>query len=297
MIKKAFTLVELVVIVTILIILSTIWLISYMWYSSDARDSLRLTDLVNIKKAIDINKINTWKLPQITNPVEIKVWTEIIFRQWTFWNATISDLKWLINKNPKDPLTKLEYSYSVTSDGKEYEIWGFLENDKFTLSTFPQANAWESITTAFIRWNYNGQFVKVISWNNVLALASPSITTNNQTVLDLEEISNQNLFVYDGFYNLPANFVDSKYSVYWSVKNRFLNTSNIEIFNWNISDLNQDINQLKFIENLQKAYKDTDLSNKSIINNLLNKDLNSSETLKDAKIMLNTLISDKISIK
>jgi len=46
-----------------------------------------------------------------------------------------------------------------------------------------------------------------------LAFASPSITTNNQTVLNLEDISNQNLFVYDGFYNLPANFVDSRYSV------------------------------------------------------------------------------------
>ncbi len=39
---KAFTLVELIVVITILAILSTIGFVSYSWFSSKARDSSRL---------------------------------------------------------------------------------------------------------------------------------------------------------------------------------------------------------------------------------------------------------------
>ncbi len=40
---KAFTLVELIVVITILAILWTIWFVSYTWFMSTARDSNRLT--------------------------------------------------------------------------------------------------------------------------------------------------------------------------------------------------------------------------------------------------------------
>lgn len=295
--KKAFTLVELIVVITILAILWTIWFTTYTGYTSEARDSSRLADLSNIKKAIDLYEINNSKLPEITSSFDVYFWANLLFSQWTFWSDTVPTLKWLINEVPKDPVTWDAYSYSLSQDKTEYETGWFLENEKLSYSPISKANAWTTIAQSVLRWNYNWQFIKIISWDNVLAFASPSITTNNTEVNSLQDVSNQNLFVYDGFYNLPANFVNSRYSVVWSTTNRFLNTDSIEIYNWTLVDLNQDVNQLRFIENLQNAYRDTDLSSKFIISKLLSKDLNSSETLKDAKIMLNTLVSDKISIK
>ena len=43
--KKAFTLVELIVVITILAILWTIAFISLQWYSRDSRDSVRISDM------------------------------------------------------------------------------------------------------------------------------------------------------------------------------------------------------------------------------------------------------------
>ena len=50
--KKAFTLVELIVVITILAILSTIWYISFQWYGLSSRDSVRLNDMKSIEKVL-----------------------------------------------------------------------------------------------------------------------------------------------------------------------------------------------------------------------------------------------------
>jgi len=293
--KKAFTLVELIVVITILAVLGTIGFISYTWYTSEARDSARLADMWNIKKAIDLYEINTWKLPEVTNPVEIKSGTQVIFNQGTFWNVTIAGLKWLISQNPKDPLTKLEYSYSLTFDKSEYELGWFLENDKVSFSPISQANAWEALTTALLRWNYNWQFVKVISWDNVSLYAAPSITVSDTSIEQLADLAEQNKFVYDGFYNLPANFASSKYNANWWNSKKYLNKDNIVLYNWTISDLNTDSNQLSLLSNLQSAYTDTDVSNQYIIKKIMDMDSNNQEeSLKSMKSMLSILVSDKI---
>ena len=51
-IHKWFTLVELVVVITILAILGTVALLSFRWYSWDARNSKRITDLNSIKNNV-----------------------------------------------------------------------------------------------------------------------------------------------------------------------------------------------------------------------------------------------------
>ncbi|MDF1682370.1 MAG: type II secretion system protein [Patescibacteria group bacterium] len=50
--KKAFTLVELIVVITILAVLGTIAFISLQGYSGEARDSKRLSDVNNLSKAV-----------------------------------------------------------------------------------------------------------------------------------------------------------------------------------------------------------------------------------------------------
>lgn len=51
--SDAFTLVELIVVITILAILGTIGFISIQGYSKSARDSSRVSDLVNLAKAME----------------------------------------------------------------------------------------------------------------------------------------------------------------------------------------------------------------------------------------------------
>ncbi|MDR1944565.1 MAG: type II secretion system GspH family protein [Candidatus Peribacteria bacterium] len=52
--KKAFTLVELIVVITILAILGTIAFISLQGYSADARNSKRTNDVASISQKISI---------------------------------------------------------------------------------------------------------------------------------------------------------------------------------------------------------------------------------------------------
>ncbi len=51
---SGFTLVELIVVITILVILGTIAFVNIGGYSSNARDSTRVSDLTNIAKGLDI---------------------------------------------------------------------------------------------------------------------------------------------------------------------------------------------------------------------------------------------------
>jgi prepilin-type N-terminal cleavage/methylation domain-containing protein len=55
--KNAFTLVELIVVITILAILGTIAFISLQGYSADARNSKRTSDLGNIQSAISLKQV------------------------------------------------------------------------------------------------------------------------------------------------------------------------------------------------------------------------------------------------
>jgi prepilin-type N-terminal cleavage/methylation domain-containing protein len=55
--KKAFTLVELIVVITILAILGTIAFISLQGYSADARNSKRTSDIGNIQSAISLKAV------------------------------------------------------------------------------------------------------------------------------------------------------------------------------------------------------------------------------------------------
>lgn len=56
---KAFTLSELIVVISILAILGTIALLTLSGYLKNARDSKRLTDLDNIKQTLELFRIDT----------------------------------------------------------------------------------------------------------------------------------------------------------------------------------------------------------------------------------------------
>ena len=59
--KKAFTLIELIVVITILAILWTIAFMSFIWYSVTSRDSLRISDIKTMKTWLELYHLQVWK--------------------------------------------------------------------------------------------------------------------------------------------------------------------------------------------------------------------------------------------
>lgn len=61
--KKGFTLVELIVVITILAILWTVAYLSFSWYSKDARDTTRASDIKLIENSIVLSLTKRWVVP------------------------------------------------------------------------------------------------------------------------------------------------------------------------------------------------------------------------------------------
>ncbi len=120
--KKAFTLVELIVVIIIIAILWTIAFISLQWYSKSARDVRRTTDIQNIKKSLELFILRTGKYPLPDNSGTVSYSWDLLRTQWTIWDTVSTNLSRNLNEKPLDPLTKIEYTYSVTNIQKEYEI-------------------------------------------------------------------------------------------------------------------------------------------------------------------------------
>ena len=121
--KYAFTLIELIIVVVILAILATIAFLTLWNYPTQARDTLRMTDLRNIEKAIELYKVKNWTYPKnnINNNFE-KI----------FWESNFLEV-WLLNTLPKDPITKKEYFYEA--DKNFYKLEAILEKwEKFILT-------------------------------------------------------------------------------------------------------------------------------------------------------------------
>lgn len=296
MTKKAFTLVELIVVVTILAILWTISFVTYSWHTLNARDSARIADLWNIHKVINVYEITNWSYPPVTDWVEIYHEWDILFTQWIFWQNTISKMGWIINQAPIDSLTWRHYSYSLAWNRINFQVWWYIEWNQLSKSIIPSANASTEFWKAVLQWNYNGQFISIINWENVKIVASPSITLNDLSDNDFSNIVNENKFVYDLYYNLPANYAWTRYSLNASNNSNFINTTDYLLFSWTISDLNLEENQILFLERLQNSYRNTDIENKFLVSRIFEYDLDSNRenSLKYSRWILNSFVSNKI---
>jgi prepilin-type N-terminal cleavage/methylation domain-containing protein len=164
--KKAFTLVELIVVIIILAILWTISFLSMQWYSKNARDSVRKSDIEIIIKSLDLHNTKTGLYPEPTNWTQVTYsWAEV-WTQWVIWKSVI-DVVDELTKIPLDPLTQLPYTYSRLNTKKEYEVATVLEweislnNDILSKNVYAD---WTQLWYAYVKWTYNWVVAKVTSW-------------------------------------------------------------------------------------------------------------------------------------
>ena len=148
-IQKAFTLVELIVVITILAILWTIAFILLSWYSAEARDAKRLTDIRNLYSKITIENTKWTSLEDLLNHEKTNSWIIINTETKTSeqWTVNFANL----NENPenfKDPKTGENYVFW-------YAKWTIERNWKQEIFSFIQlATISEVKQTTKLVWNY-----------------------------------------------------------------------------------------------------------------------------------------------
>ncbi len=301
---RAFTLVELIVVITILAILATIAFISLQWYSADARDSTRISDISSMKTSLELYNLDSWKYPSPTNWVNITYSGWIVWNQWKFWETVFANVVRL-DKIPKDPLTDKEYTFSVTSNRFEYQLWWIMESDTISmnnLNKWYEVNAWDIEATAYVAWNYNSIMAKTYSGATCNVLWVPTIITNDTNVTDLQQIINNNSFVYWWYNNLPSTFKDSKFKYDWGfpfTPNNVLAYTDTgscsELTSTTSSGTQARVSLIKW---LQDSYSGTILSNEWTINNIVNLSINvsnpSSEVVSFASNFVNNVLWSNI---
>lgn len=205
--KKAFTLVELIVVITILAILGTIAFISLQGYSGEAKNSKVTSDLRNIASAIETastrNSVTLWNVlktnTRVTTNNQVSSWTLSIGPKNLLLNNTASGVLYAVGNvdfasigqngedfkdpnavDPIDNTRQADYIFAmVTSpDFKAYQLAGqIIEND---------------VKKARI----NGTFYTA-SWSNAVWLISSATDTLNTELKDgdsLLPLLNPNLY-------------------------------------------------------------------------------------------------------
>jgi prepilin-type N-terminal cleavage/methylation domain-containing protein len=271
--KQAFTLVELIVVITILAILWTIAFISLQWYSKDARNSVRVSDMSRLKTSLELFQLDAWKYPITSDWVKITFsWSEV-WTQWEFWIDTFNNVEKL-DKIPTDPLTDRKYVYSTTNTRQEYQLAWISEWEGLALSNWllNQSLAWNKIATLNIKWNYNWKLTKVSTWGIDYILALPSLISSTWATT-LESIVSNDMLAYDGYKNLPLQYINSSYNPLGESSTLSLvNNNDYVVYSWAISLLSKSENQdlrRTLIENLQNAYTWTAIKNEWQIQSIL----------------------------
>lgn len=269
-IKQAFTLIELIVVISILAILWTISFISLNWYSADARDGSRLSDINNIKKSLELYSLKNGKYPLPDNGENVTYgWAVVVWKQWTIWEIVMSEIWKNLPAKPVDPLYGTEYVYSTLENAKEYQIMWLYEWDTIWWileTTYAAANPYVKVY-----WTYNWLYVKT---SNYIFPIPSIITSLDPAWLDLN-ITTIKSQVIDNGTNIPDMQSDKINVSTWT-----LNFSDFQVYNWTITNNSSDEDKLAVFKAMSDTYTDSSLVNNGIISTLLSK------TTDDEKIAL-----------
>jgi len=128
---------------TIAAILSTIWFISYLNYTSQTRDAVRWADLTNMNRILSIHNTSRLVYPSASEAVNISYSGTTLWSQWIFGSQTVAELGKIFG-DLIDPKYENKYTYSVTNNKKEYQLWALFENQE-AISTLWSSVAFDAI--------------------------------------------------------------------------------------------------------------------------------------------------------
>lgn len=172
-----FTLVELIVVITILTILGTIGFLSFKNYAQSARNSARISDLKTIEKSMGLLETEWTRFPIPNNPINITYSGGLAWQQWTLWTWAIQSLR-RVSNIPKDPVFKVDYTYSLWRSQNKYQIAWVQEWSIYYSQNLLSSNAYALSAKnldGYVIWNYLSYAVPVISWADCYLITTPSM--------------------------------------------------------------------------------------------------------------------------
>ncbi|NVP17612.1 type II secretion system protein [Candidatus Gracilibacteria bacterium] len=125
MLKKAFTLVELIVVMTLIVILSSIGFFSYLQYTEGTRDTSRVHQLQIIGDGIDLALSKGIKLTP-ESAIVVNVEGEKYSTQGLAGKEILGKIKYV--SDGLDPKTKELFTFSLGANNKEYDMLTALDN-------------------------------------------------------------------------------------------------------------------------------------------------------------------------
>jgi prepilin-type N-terminal cleavage/methylation domain-containing protein len=219
--KRAFTLVELIVVITILAVLWTIAFVSFQWYAASSRDSVRVTDLKNIDKVLKL-RVTAWEsllLPE--KSIKLTASGTILHYQWLMWEKLLSHY-WLSNWW-LDPIDNSPYAYALNANRNKYQLLGFLETWNSAVFNFNKSFA-----------NNSERFPKTF-WDSLWILLDestniPLIETASDTEIDIQSTTENYAMIIQnstGIKKWDKEFLKSELAFRvqpkWSCKSLLLN--------------------------------------------------------------------------
>lgn len=256
--KKAFTLIELIVVVTILGILWTLGFMAYSWYAQSARDSARITDIRSIAKVLEIYAVEYNKYPYPTSSTSMTYSWAIVWEQGVFGKSVLKRIGHL-NIVPVDPLTGAQYTYSVTQNKRNYQLGTISEGADELAQLSQQTHAAQKTATAIIEWNYYQPIINVRNrWANYI-LALPSIMNADLKITDVQEIVDQKTLVIEGQKNIPDIFAKEWFNTKAGDQNIVVQAEHLLVHDGGKLDILLSDAQKKkeFTQNIKKAYNNT----------------------------------------
>lgn len=245
--KKAFTLVELIVVITIVAILWTLGFLSSKDVIKKARNSARVSDLSSMKQALSITFTRDNRYPSPDSSVNISYSWAIMWKQWVFWKNVHSAAS-TISKIPLDPSFKIPYSYSVLENGSKYELLTILEAWLLLSKPITQTYALLEDKTTYNVWNYKHYDTLAKNGSQCYLISAPSLhITNINTNSSLTHVDDYN-FSFNKSLNIP-NIYSGSVSPLTSGTifnvSQTLNKCNI----WSIWEMS------RYVSNLSESYQ------------------------------------------
>ncbi len=241
--KKAFTIVELIIVISILAILSSIWYMSYLKHIVTVKDNNRINQIHNIWDGIDL-QLSKWKYIQPENAIDVYVDWRKYSTQWQAWEEVL--LESLFIWKGIDPKDNEYYTFSLASNNKDYQIMSFLESKSNIPKILKEINKfWTRFPYVYGKYSiwillddFWTPLNKVLTWTvNIDCNVDLWYKMIFQDWRILDWIVNQSEFENWPCYIKPANwcattptYVNADYNI-WTP-----NTSNQEWVKWDISE-------------------------------------------------------------
>lgn len=166
--KTAFTLVELIVVISILAILGTISFLSYGNFSIDARESKRISNLGKIENQLDIFKTEFSRYPEPDNSIDIYASGSLVGKQGEAGESFLRAVR--IGWSISDPLDGNPFTYYSLADGSAMQIMWLMEKQE-TISYFPISQSYAANIESNNRYpKLLGQKIGILTDENYIPL-------------------------------------------------------------------------------------------------------------------------------